>query len=366
MPTFGRPMTARRTTSSSSSAASSSGRRSTTRSSRSPVPSPCAAETGDRLAEPEAVELAPRAGCPDAVDLVRGDDDRLVASGAAGRRAPRRPAAARRGRRRRSTRDLGVVERGVRLLADRAGERVVVGEVDAAGVDQREAPAVPLGRDLVAVARDARALVHDRLARPAEAVDERATCRRSDSRRRRPSSSPGPGELDDPRRRPRRSSGRSCRARRRRRRRRSGDARRAACRAGRGSAAPAARPRRRRRAASARRRARSSGAAVRKTLTSASGATTVPMSRPSATQSPSAISARWRSTIACAHAAGRRRRCDASLGDLRRADRGVTSSPSSMHAPSSVEADLDARTAGRAAQARERDARGTSRRCPGT
>ena len=43
---------------------------------------------------------------------------------------------------------------------------------------------------------------------------------------------------------------------------------------------------------SARRRARSSGSAVRKTLTGASGATTVPMSRPSATQSPFASSSR--------------------------------------------------------------------------
>ncbi len=37
---------------------------------------------------------------------------------------------------------------------------------------------------------------------------------------------------------------------------------------------------------------------MRKTLTSAEGATTVPTSRPSATQSPSAISTRWAATIA--------------------------------------------------------------------
>ena len=43
-------------------------------------------------------------------------------------------------------RDVGVVERGLGLLADRAGERVLVGEVDAAGVDERELAAVPLGR----------------------------------------------------------------------------------------------------------------------------------------------------------------------------------------------------------------------------
>ena len=47
LPTFGRPITASRTRSSSSSGPSSSaGSSSTIRSSRSPVPSPCAAETG--------------------------------------------------------------------------------------------------------------------------------------------------------------------------------------------------------------------------------------------------------------------------------------------------------------------------------
>ena len=46
-------------------------------------------------------------------------------------------------------------------------------EVDAAGVDQRQPAAVPLGRELLAVARDAGLLVDDRLARLGEAVDER-------------------------------------------------------------------------------------------------------------------------------------------------------------------------------------------------
>ena len=48
----------------------------------------------------------------------------------------------------------------------------------------------------------------------------------------------------------------------------------------------------------ARRRARSSGSAVRNTFTAASGATTVPMSRPSATQSPTDISSRCLATSA--------------------------------------------------------------------
>ena len=43
-------------------------------------------------------------------------------------------------------RDVGVGERRARLLLDLARELVVVLEVDAAGVDQRERPPVPLGR----------------------------------------------------------------------------------------------------------------------------------------------------------------------------------------------------------------------------
>ena len=70
-------------------------------------------------------------------------------------------------------RHVGVGEPGLRLLADRAGERVLVGEVDAAGVDQRERAPVPLAVELLAVARDPGALVHDRLARAGQPVDER-------------------------------------------------------------------------------------------------------------------------------------------------------------------------------------------------
>ena len=79
----------------------------------------------------------------------------------------------------------------------------------------------------------------------------------------------------------------------------------------------------------ARRRARSSGSAVRKTLTAASGATTVPMSRPSATQSPSATIACWLAHERGAHArVGRRRARRASVtSGVRIAS--VTSRPSS-------------------------------------
>ena len=68
---------------------------------------------------------------------------------------------------------IGVGEADARLLADRSGERILIGKVDAAGVDQRECTPVPLAVELFAVARDPRPLVHDRLTRLCQAVDER-------------------------------------------------------------------------------------------------------------------------------------------------------------------------------------------------
>ena len=70
-------------------------------------------------------------------------------------------------------RDLRFGEPGACLIADRAREGVLVLEVHTAGVDQREGAPVPLALDLVAVAGDPGALVHDRLATAAQAVDER-------------------------------------------------------------------------------------------------------------------------------------------------------------------------------------------------
>ena len=60
LPTLGRPITATRTASSSSARGGAVAERSTIASSRSPVPSPWVAETGERLAEPELVELGGR------------------------------------------------------------------------------------------------------------------------------------------------------------------------------------------------------------------------------------------------------------------------------------------------------------------
>ena len=69
--------------------------------------------------------------------------------------------------------NVGVGESRPRLVANRARQRILVGEVHAAGIDQREGPAVPLTLELLAVSGDPGALVHDRLARACQTVDQR-------------------------------------------------------------------------------------------------------------------------------------------------------------------------------------------------
>ena len=135
------------------------------------MPRPCAAETGERLAEPEAVEVVRERQVLRAVDLVRGDDDRDVAAaqdvrdlGVAGAH----PGAGVD----HEQRDLGVRQGFPRLVLDGDGERVLVVQVHAAGVDQRERPAVPVRRELLAVTRDPGALVDDGLPALGEPVDE--------------------------------------------------------------------------------------------------------------------------------------------------------------------------------------------------
>ena len=86
----------------------------------------------------------------------------------------------------------------------------------------------------------------------------------------------------------------------------------------------------------ARRRARSSGEAVRKTLTAASGATTEPMSRPSATQSPcSMMACCLRTSAARTLGSAATRDAPADTSGVRIAS--VTSSPSSRtRSPTSI------------------------------
>ena len=58
--------------------------------------------------------------------------------------------------------EVGLVDRGLRLLGDLGAERAALDLVDAAGVDEPEPGARPLAEELLAVARDAGRLVHDR------------------------------------------------------------------------------------------------------------------------------------------------------------------------------------------------------------
>jgi hypothetical protein len=80
--------------------------------------------------------------------------------------------------------EVGLGYGRLRLLGDRARNRVRAGDVDTTRVDQQEPLAVPLADKLLPVARDARRLVHDRRARLGQAVDERrlADVREADDR----------------------------------------------------------------------------------------------------------------------------------------------------------------------------------------
>ena len=131
------------------------------------------AETGQRLAQAEAVELGGQRQLGDAVALVGRDDRSAAASGAAGRPSPRRPGRtpARASTTSTATCASASPARACSRIEPASGSSSC--EVHPAGVDQLELAPVPLAVELLAVARDARALVHDRLARAREAVDQR-------------------------------------------------------------------------------------------------------------------------------------------------------------------------------------------------
>jgi hypothetical protein len=129
------------------------------------VPRPCVAETG-------SVELAREPGLAGVVDLVGRHDHRHVAAAQLARElgVPRaQPGAGVHDQHR----DVGFVQRDQRLAADLLRHLVLAREVHAAGVDEREADPVPVRLDLLAVARHARLLVHDGLARIGQPVHER-------------------------------------------------------------------------------------------------------------------------------------------------------------------------------------------------
>ena len=80
--------------------------------------------------------------------------------------------------------EVGLLDRRARLLRDLGAERVGGEVVDAARVDQQEVLAVPVGEQLLAVARHAGRLVHDGLPRLGQPVDQRrlADVREADDR----------------------------------------------------------------------------------------------------------------------------------------------------------------------------------------
>ena len=69
--------------------------------------------------------------------------------------------------------EVGLGDGSAGLLGDLALHRGRVAGIDATGVDDREGGAAPLDDQLLAVARDARLLVHDGLAGRRQAVDQR-------------------------------------------------------------------------------------------------------------------------------------------------------------------------------------------------
>ena len=136
------------------------GRRETISSSRSPVPWPWRPESGHGSPSPSRWKTADSRVAARVVDLVRehdhgplgGPQDRrelLVARRDPGPRVDDEED------------EVGLVDRGLRLLGDLRAERAAVGLVDAARVDQPEPGARPLAEQLLAVARDAGRLVHD-------------------------------------------------------------------------------------------------------------------------------------------------------------------------------------------------------------
>ena len=138
LPTFGRPMTASRTTSSSSRRLVAVGEQLDEPVEQVARAEPLGGGDGQRLAEPEAVEVVGERQVARAVDLVRGDDDRHVAAAQDVGDLLSRPGAcpARASTTNSATWASASAARAWSWMRD--GQRILVVEVDAAGVDQRE------------------------------------------------------------------------------------------------------------------------------------------------------------------------------------------------------------------------------------
>ena len=141
-------------------------------SSRSPVPCPWIAESGNRIAEPEAMELERLRLASGLVDLVRDQEDRLARAAQDRRQllvARRDPVPCVDD----EEHEVGLGDRAARLVGHLLRERRRIDDVDAARVDEQETLAGPLADDLLAVSRHAGRLVDDGLPRAGQAIDER-------------------------------------------------------------------------------------------------------------------------------------------------------------------------------------------------
>ena len=355
LPTFGRPITARRMRVLVGLVVVRRASSSTSAVEQVAGAEPLRGGHRHRLAEPEPVELGGERQVAHAVALVRGDDHRhrraaqqvgelLVAGAHAGarvddehrdlrrRRAPARacsriePASGSRSSKSTPPVSISVNRRPFHSQSSSLRSRVTPGRscTTASREPVRRLTSEDLPTFGIADDRDLHrsSMADERAPRPARA-GPRSTRAVRTSATIRATTSP--------------TSARSCRARPRPAAGRSGLCARVrvALVALRCSAQHRGRRRRRARARAARARA-PAGSAVRNTFSSASGATTVPMSRPSATQSPAAISARCLATSA-ARTPGRRpparrprrpRACGSPRS--RRAPSSSTRSPSSM------------------------------------
>ena len=124
------------------------------------------------LAEAELVELERLGIAAWIVELVRDQDHRLAraAQQVGELLVPGSDAGARVDH---EQHEIGLGDRGASLVGDLALHRARVAGIDATGVEDREGGPAPLDDQLLAVARDARLLVHDRLAGRGQAVHER-------------------------------------------------------------------------------------------------------------------------------------------------------------------------------------------------
>ena len=137
----------------------------------------------NRIAEPEPVQVERQALLARVVDLVGDQEHRLAraAKDVGDLFVPRAHACLGVDD---EEHEIGLRDRLLRLHGDRLRHRRLVGDVDAARVDQQEALAVPVGDELLAVAGHARRLVDHRSTRAGEPVHERrlADVREADDR----------------------------------------------------------------------------------------------------------------------------------------------------------------------------------------